>query len=131
MEKAATSRGVLSHGKSLYRIAVDHIAASLDSEKTWHSYMSVLQPPAPDRARYVRINPQLSEDPPRLDEAGRLAYIQEKVRGMLLSDNKIQRVALQLIASSFYFEKANATELKEDGSVLCKGMHYFPSRFSI
>ena len=121
-ESSAGSRGVLSHGKSLYRIAVDHIASSLDSEKTWHSYMSVLQPLRADRARYVRINPQLSEDPPRLDEVGRLAYIQEKVRTMLLSDNKIQRVALQLIASSFYFEKSNATELKEDGSVLCKGM---------
>ncbi len=131
MEKAVTSRGVLSHGKSLYGIAVNHIASSLDSEKTWHSYMSVIQPPTPDRARYVRINPQLSEDPPRLDEVGRLAYIQEKVRDMLLSENKIQRVALRLIASSFYFEKSNATELKEDGSVLCKGTHHSPSLFSI
>ena len=119
--------GLLSHGKSLYKIAIDHIASTLDSEKTWHSYMSVLQPPSSHRLRYVRLNPQLSEDPPRLDEVGRMPYIQEKVREDLNSDNKIQRVALQLIASSFYFEMLHSAEVAQDRVVQCKGINSLSS----
>lgn len=113
--------GVFSHGKSLMKIAIDHIASSLDSEKTWHSYMNVLHPPTNQKARYVRINPQLRENPPGLDEVERLPYIQEVVREMSSTDVSIQNVALRLIASSFYFEKSHAVELASDGSVGIKG----------
>ena len=122
-EKAALPRlGVFSHGKALYRIAVDHIASALDSEKTWHSYMNVLQPPSNYRTKYVRINPQLNEDPPRLDEVERMSYIQDIVREILGSDEKIPKVALRLIASSFYFEKSQSVEIASDGSVHIRGM---------
>lgn len=122
-EKAASPRlGVLSHGKALYRIAVDHIASTLDSEKAWHSYMSVLQPPSNHSAKYIRLNPQLDEDPPRLDEVERMMYIQEVVREMSGSDNRIQKVALRLIASSFYFENSRSVELVPDGTVQIRGM---------
>ena len=124
-EKAAVSPrlGVFSHGKALYRIAVDHIASALDSEKAWHSYMNVLQPPSNHRSKYIRINPQLNEDPPRLDDVERMSYIQEMVREMLISDDKIQRVALRLIASSFYFEKSQSVDATSDGRVQIKGMY--------
>ena len=114
--------GVFSHGKSLMKIATDHIASTLDSEKTWRSYMNVLHPPPSHKARYIRINPQLKENPPSLDEVERLPYIQEVVREMLATDVSIQNVALRLIASSFYFEKSQAVELKSDGSVNITGL---------
>ena len=123
-EKAASPRlGVLSHGKALYRMAVDHIASALDSEKAWHSYMNVLQPPSNHRAKYIRLNPQLHEDPPRLDEVERISYIQDVVRGMFSMDERIQKVALHLISSSFYFEKSQSIELASDGSVEIRGMY--------
>ena len=122
VQKPAASRsGVLAQAKSLYKIAVDHIASALDSEKTWHSYLNVLQPPSKHRMRYVRLNPQLNEDPPRMDEVNRMQYIQERARGMVQSDSKIQRVAYQLIASSFYFERSHSIEIADNGSVRCKG----------
>ena len=124
-EKAALPRlGVFSHGKALYRIAVDHIASALDSEKAWHSYMNVLQPPSEYRTKYVRINPQINEHPPRLDEVERMSYIQDIVREMLGSDEKIPKVALRLIASSFYFEKSQSVEIASNGRVQIKGMSH-------
>lgn len=80
------------------KIAIDHIASTLDSEKTWRSYMDVLHPPPSQRARYVRINPQIKEDPPSMDEVHRLPHIQEVVREILSTDVSIQNVELRLIA---------------------------------
>lgn len=132
-EKTPVTRlGLYSHGKSLYKIAVDHIASALDSERTWHSYISVLQPPSSHTIRYVRLNPQLNEDPPGLDEVDQMSYIQDKVRKELRSDNRIRRVALQLIASSFYFERSHPVEFSHDRTVRCKGMQYlfFPPKLA-
>ena len=126
-EKAALPRlGVVSHGKTLYRIAMDHIASALDSEKAWYSYMNVLQPPSNHMAKYIRLNPQLHEDPPRLDEVERMSYIQDMVREMSIADNRISKVALRLISSSFYFEKSQSVELASDGSVEIRGMYCAP-----
>ena len=113
--------GIFSHGRVLYRIAVDHIASALDSEKAWHAYMNVLQPPSSHRAKFIRLNPQLSEDPPRLDEVESMSYIQEAVREKVSSDGRIQKVALRLIASSFYFEKSQSVERAPDGRVQIRG----------
>ena len=127
-EKAALPRrGVLSHGKALIRIGMDHIASALDSEKAWHSYKNVLQPPSNHRAKYIRINPQLNEDPPHPDEVDRMSYIQDVVREMSSSDERIQKVALRLIASSFYFEKSQSVEFAFDGSVQIRGLYCVPS----
>ena len=102
------------------KIAIDHIASGLDSEKIWRSYMDVLHPPPSQRARYVRINPQMKENPPSLDEVDRLDYMKEVVREMMSTDISIQDVALRLIASSFYFEKSQT--VASEGSILIKGL---------
>ena len=104
------------------KTAIDPIASTLDSEKTWRTYMDVLNPPLSQKSRYVRINPQLKENPPRLDEVDRLPYIQEAVREMLSTDVSIQNVALRLIASSFYFEKSHAVDLTSESSIHVKGL---------
>lgn len=90
--------------------------------------MSVLHPPPNKKARYIRINPQLKENPPGLDDVESLPYIQGVVREMSSTDVSIQNVALRLIASSFYFEKSHAVELASDDSVQIKGL--FPRRSS-
>lgn len=121
-EKASAPRlGVWSHGKSLYKMAIDRIASTLDSEKTWETYMSILQPPLIHRPRYVRLNPKLDEEPPRLDEVHRMENIKGIVRGKWRDDHEIQKVAHQLIASSFYFEKSTLVESKADQLLHCKG----------
>lgn len=115
--------GVLSHGKSLYKMAVERIASSLDPEKTWDNYISVLQPPPIYRQRYVRLNPQLSEEPPRLDEVHRMIPLQKLVRERWRDDQKIRQVAVQLIASSFYFETTAPLESVAGETLQFKGLH--------
>lgn len=115
--------GVLSHGKSLYKMAVERIASTLDAEKTWDNYISVLHPPAIDRPRYVRLNPQLSEEPPRLDEVHRMLPLRKLVREKWRDDPKIRQVAVQLIASSFYFEMSAPVESVACEALRCKGLH--------
>lgn len=122
IERKTSLRGVIAHGKSLYTIAKNHVTSSLDSEMTWKKYMTVLQPPSIHRSRYVRLNPQLTEDPPALDEVSRMKYIQDLTREEFNGDDRIREVALKLIASSFYFEKSTLAESKEDHAFQCKGL---------
>lgn len=113
--------GVLSHGKLLYKMAADRIASGVDPEKAWDNYMSVLQPHPIDLPRYVRLNPQLSDEPPRLDEVYRMIPLQELVREKWRDDRKIYQVAVQLIASSFYFETSTPSESVTGETLQFKG----------
>jgi hypothetical protein len=113
--------GVFSHGKSLLKIAIDHIASTVDLERVFQNYMSILPFTGDHRLRYVRINPPLSEDPPRLDEVHRLSYLQAVVRGQMAESPEIKKVARQLVATSFFFEKDEAAKIDLDGSVMSCG----------
>lgn len=122
VEKPATpTLGVVSHGKSLLKIAIDHIASTRDSERVFRNYMSILPSTGDNRSRYVRLNPKLLEDPPDLDEFDRLSYIQTVVRGQMAESPEIKKVARQLVATSFFFEKSEAAKIQLDGSVLSYG----------
>lgn len=121
-EKASAPRlGVWSHGKSLYKMAIDRITSTLDSEKTWETYMSILQPPLTYQSRYVRLNPKLDGEPPRLDEVHRMEDFKGIVRGKWHDNQQIRKVAHQLIASSFYFEKSAPMESTADQIFRCRG----------
>ena len=118
-------RGIFSHGKSLYKLAMDHISSTLDSERAWETYMSVLSPPSNHRLRFVRLNPRLSDDPPGLDEVDRMQDLQEDVRVKICADDRIEALALQLVATSFYFEKSKSIEQEPNGIVRCTGNSSF------
>jgi hypothetical protein len=123
-ESVSTPRtGVFAHGKSLVKIAIDHIASSLDSEKTWHDYVSMLPVSSGHRSRYIRVNPALPEDPPRLDEVSSLKHLQDIVRDQMSGNLLINRIARQLVATSFYFEKSEPIKFEPDGSPQCQGKH--------
>jgi len=115
--------GVVSHGKSLFRIAIDHITSALDSEKTWESYLGILHPPSSHRDRYVRLNPQLEEQPPRLDQVEQMDNIRALARINFSNDARIQRIANQLIATVFYFETSSYREITPDGAIECSGVY--------
>ena len=83
--------------------------------------MSVLQPLSNYRDRYIRINPPLSEDPPNLDDVDCMQCLQELVRGQLRRDDRIHQVALQLVATCFYFEKMAPVEKLSENTYQCKG----------
>jgi hypothetical protein len=121
MSRTSTvSVGIISHAKSLLRIALDNLASTLDSEKTWENYLEVLSPSSQHRHRYVRLNPRLTTDPPSLDEVDKIEEIQHVVRQQMLKDPRIAQVAQHLVATSFYFEKTGQLEAQSSGFI-CRG----------
>lgn len=117
----------LGQVKNLLRIAMDTLASSLDSEKTWVDYIEVLNPPSQHRHRYVRLNPKLLEyDPPALDDVEKMLGLQSLTRTMMQKDARIERVAHQLIATSFYFERTGPLEVLEGEEFEIKGANYSP-----
>ena len=121
-EGRAQRRDFFSYAKSSANTAIDHAAQALDSEKAWHAYMSVISPPPIHRTKYYRINPQLQQPPPRLDDIYSMQNIKDQTRD-LLEPSTIARLASHLIASSFYFEiyRTETSKDTDDHTVHCKG----------
>ena len=79
----------------------------LDSERTWEKFVHNV-PQDESSKRYFRINPELSTTPPDLDDKDKIESLDMDVIGILDSmNNEIRAVADRLLASCFYFEKAN------------------------
>lgn len=113
--------GIGSYFKALVRIAVDHIESSLDSEKAWENYLDIIcQQPGP-HCPYRRLNVDLEEPPPKLDDVDSLDELRELAKQQWTRDERITSTARCLIASCFYFERLNVETL-EDGSVSCTGL---------
>ena len=122
--------GIINHGKQLLKIAMDHVASTLDSERVWNEYIDVLNLSSRNVHRYVRLNPDLLEDPPALDQVDKMKYIQDIVRRKMRGDERIGQVALQLIATSFYFEKTGQIDALSDGGFECRGKtNVIPARY--
>lgn len=98
-----SSKGIVAHGWFLYKVSSDHIHASMDSEMTWKNYMRIKSLPHADRARFIRINPELREHPPRLDAVKALDALHEEVRNWVSDDPYLKSVARRLIATCFFF----------------------------
>lgn len=100
----SSPKGIVAHFKFLAKMASDHLHTSLDSQRTWEEFLSLRGPSRQDRARYHRLNPELNVQPPKLDEVDQLEYLEEVTRFHMGGDHKLQTLARQLVATSFYFE---------------------------
>jgi predicted acylesterase/phospholipase RssA len=119
--------GMLAHAKQLAKIAIDHVLSTLDSERTWHNYIQHL-PSDKVRERYIRLNLQLRDDPPRLYEVDMMHELREMTQSRFTKQKEqIMAVANRLIATLFYFERS-ASEAHENqdhsvtvtGSIVCR-----------
>lgn len=99
----AEQKGIVSHGLMLFNILKNHMATSLDCEHAWNDYLSHL-PESTYSSRYFRINPELTGKVPTLDETGEMIPLQTRVQSILRHDERIKKLALQLITSTFYFQ---------------------------
>ncbi|KAL2010440.1 hypothetical protein VTN00DRAFT_6247 [Thermoascus crustaceus] len=104
----------MSHGVTLFNILKNHMVTSLDCENAWNEYLSHL-PESTYSSRYIRINPKLTGKVPTLDETGEMIPLQAKVQSILKHDERIKKLALQLIASTFYFQLLTPISEKTDG----------------
>lgn len=120
--KTSRKLGIGSNVKALFRIAVDHIESSLDSEKAWRDFAERLSVfPSAERDRYRRFNIELDEAPPKLDDVESMKELRNIVKKQWNWDERISYTAQQLIATSFYFEKAKV-ESSKDHSFTCTGL---------
>ena len=100
-----SSRGMISHGKFLAKMALDHIAISLDSERTWREYLGAMPPNTSDRHRYFRLNLELDTDPPEMDDVVNMRRLRDLTYDKYKdSPAELRKLACRLVASCFYLE---------------------------
>ena len=77
------------------------------------------------RSRYHRINPNIGEKPPRLDEKKKLPHLRQRTVHVMKEktyQNQIGEVARRLVASSFYVEVPAKPRNVHDDDVSVPGM---------
>lgn len=85
----------------------------LDAEMTWLSFMSDgARGDEEFKTRYRRINPNIEEEPPQLDEVKKLPHLRRRMQQIVKYgefQNQTREIARQLVASSFYVEVLHLT----------------------
>ena len=114
----SSPKGIVAHFKFLAKMASDHLHTSLDSQRTWEDFVSVRGSPAQDKCRYVRLNPELEVQPPKLDEVDKLQHLEETTRHRIGGDQSLKRLARRLLATCFYFDVYGETREGSDGRYL-------------
>ena len=108
-----------SQGTLLTCCKVNRIDKILDAEREWKQFLADIsdgKQNLEDISRYIRINIDLGEDPPALDDKSKLTYIQSKTLAILRTaecQSFVEQVAHRLIASSFYFQKDGIIKFDE------------------
>ncbi|KAL8814115.1 MAG: hypothetical protein Q9223_006639, partial [Gallowayella weberi] len=91
-----------------FNILVNRIENILDTEMRWLTFMAESgRGDEQNRLRYHRINPNIREDPPKLDDTKKLPHLRQRMANVLKEmafQNHIGEVARRLVASSFYVE---------------------------
>ncbi|KAL8929810.1 MAG: hypothetical protein Q9208_000954 [Pyrenodesmia sp. 3 TL-2023] len=103
-----TRRHQKSQPRKWFNILVNRIENILDTEVTWLKFMAEAgHGDDVNRSRYHRINPNIRENPPRLDETRKLPHLRQRMMHVMKEpyfQNQIGEVARRLVASSFYVE---------------------------
>jgi hypothetical protein len=99
---------------------VDNI---LNSQKAWYDFIDTTS----EKERYVRLNPDIREDPPKLYEVERLNELQSATQTAIRRTafrSEIKKVARMLIASTFYFQLQSPPTLANGSNTMynMKGM---------
>ncbi|KAF2230441.1 hypothetical protein EV356DRAFT_536374 [Viridothelium virens] len=111
---SAPPLGVYTNLKAKIKIVKNHIASSLDCERTWNDFQCRLGNSR--LSRYMRLNPKLSMEIPKLDDVQSVLELRRVVRDKMSQDSRIEEIANRLISSCFYFE---LTEPQSDHSAGC------------
>ncbi|KAL9033910.1 MAG: hypothetical protein Q9214_007286, partial [Letrouitia sp. 1 TL-2023] len=115
-----------SHLHKGYELLLNRFDVILDAEREWKLFCADIVNEKHGyyhESRYNRLNVDLGKDPPTLDDKSSLSSLQEETAKALKSpdyQSMIEKIAHQLIASTFYFAKG---EIRPDGpgSYICTG----------
>ncbi len=104
----------------LWDMGSSRVESILNCTKIWNDFrIDVVS--GPYRNRYIRLNPNLGSKVPKLDDVGQLQDVQQATNDQLKTDPQIIQVAHRLIASTFFFERIDASIRERDGSYECDG----------
>jgi hypothetical protein len=102
---------------------VDNI---LDSELAWREFVDLIGIEGTEEgSRYIRINPDIGENPPEMDAKDQIKQLQNDTRRELRQTRmkeEIKHVAHRLVASSFYFRPASKPTAEPGDVFKCIGM---------
>ncbi|MCJ1354083.1 MAG: hypothetical protein MMC33_004070 [Icmadophila ericetorum] len=96
------------HMHKMFKMMKNRVGDILDTEVTWLKFLSdVTRGKDDDKERYCRINPNIGEDPPKLDERQKLPSLLRRMHSLIEEGTlviELGKVARRLVASSFYLE---------------------------
>ncbi|KAK5690095.1 hypothetical protein LTS12_028828, partial [Elasticomyces elasticus] len=90
----------------------------LDGEMTWKHLLNHMEKDA--EHRYFRLNVQLGDCEPRLDDITSMAKLSEDVISSK-NDHQLTEIKFALLASSFFFELKRAPKFDASGFYICQG----------
>ena len=92
----------------IFQVVFATVNDVLDAERTWQKFHASLTK-GDSSQRYIRINAELNYAPPALDEKGKIWSLEaDTKRSLVYINTSILDVADRLVASCFYFDKAEA-----------------------
>ncbi|KAL3422514.1 hypothetical protein PVAG01_06670 [Phlyctema vagabunda] len=98
----------------------------LNCNRIWDNFrMDVMGAYSPERRRYIRLNPDLRFKVPALDDIAQLSNLQKATKKAVVQPSvsaKIREVAHRLLASTFFFEKIEASTKQSKYGFECKGL---------
>ncbi|KAE9983700.1 hypothetical protein BLS_003847 [Venturia inaequalis] len=118
--RAPAQRGIISHASDLVNLVRNHMATSIECDRIWDGYIDQL-PKFVKASRFVRINPELPDEVPALDDVEKMTSLREAAEDWLRNQSKVKKVALQLIASCFYFEVLGSIINGKDEAYVAEG----------
>lgn len=74
------------------------------------------------RQRYIRLNPDLGFPVPKLDDVERMPDVQKAAYEQINTNARVNEIAHRLIASTFFFEKTEASTKEREGGYECYGV---------
>jgi len=101
----------------------------LDAELAWREFCEDnigSESSSTDKRRYIRLNPNLGDKPPELDDKAKLPKLQRDTKDALsLKDSKLHLhwVAERLVASLFYYERSSIPRSEGSGGHSCSGLY--------
>lgn len=110
------------------KIVKNRVENILDTELRWLDFMSDANARGHEDAktRYWRINPNLNENPPALDDVQQLPVLQRTIHLIMKHadfQQQMGEIARRLVASSFYLEVP--TSLPPDSENIFYGMVFY------
>jgi hypothetical protein len=104
----------------------DRFDSIMNCNKIWNDFrVNVVGPYPHDRRRFIRLNPDLGFPVPKLDAIDELRKVGKAASNHLKHNAWVKEVAHRLIASTFFFEKIEASTRENDGQYECEGMFSF------